>query len=1353
VLSLPAFPRLSHALARLSRAISWTLLVLGLLLGIAWGLLHFWIVPRIGDWRPQLENLARQSLGMPVRIGQISAQSTGWAPSFELQNIELLDPQGRTALSLPRVVVAISVQSVARLRLEQLVLDAPELDIRLTADGHWQVAGLSLNTSASGDSAAADWFFSQREIIVRGGTVRWTNERAPAAAANTPLALREVDLIIRNSVLHNDLRLDATPPSGWGERFVLMGRFKRSLLSTHAGRFKDWSGQTYAWWPQVDVSQLRQHVRLGEGMDVASGHGALRLWSDIQRGQWTGGVADVQLKDVNVRLGPQLAPVAFDRLSGRVGTRLTAKGFEVHTRDLAFVSAQGLVWPGGNVALQYSHPQAARATAAATPAQGQIKADHLDLQALRELALRLPLPVPVRAQLQAQDIGGEVTRLELNWQGDWQAPSQYSAQASARQLHWLHTPAPGTTPAISPPGVRGAQLSLDLNQDGGKAQLDMDGNGALHLNGILEDPVVPVHRLHAQARWQKTADRWDVPQWQLQFANADLQGQWHGQWRASDSGPGLLDLQGTIARAQATRAHRYLPLSLPEPVRHYVRDAITQGSYNGVQVRIKGDLAKLPFADPKDGEFRFAGRVRDVGMNYMPAGVLPQGSAPWPRLSSLNGQLVFDRLGLKFSEGTGRIGDELAADGKSGAVLSNLQAEIPDMVHQATLDVSGEGRTTASQVLALIQQSPLEQLLGGVLHDTQATGPVQARIKLNIPLLAAHNTKVQGAVVLGGNDLRMAPNIPLLEKTQGTLQFSESGFSLNGAQARLLGGPLRLEGGMRPGTANTDEPAVLLRAQGQASAEALRQTPELYPLDLLARQASGTTHYSASLGWRQGQPELNIQTTLDGVALHLPTPLNKTANASLPLSVRTRVTGQGKDLRDQLQIELGQLASVHYVRDLSGPMPRVLRGTLALGTASAPPLPESGVSAVVLLQDFSVDDWQALWPAHVDAGEALRNTTWQSYLPHRMGLQANTLTADGRTLHQVVAGGTREGLTWKANVDAREMSGHVEYRPPSGEHMGHLYARLARLNLPPSTAADVEALLEAPPAQLPALDIVVDQLELRGKKLGRIEIEAINLEAPKARLRQAPEWQLNQFNIVLPEGSLRSTGRWRTATEGHAQRQTDMNFTLSVNDAGALLTRLGTPDALRGGSGQLQGTIQWQGSPLALHYPSMNGHFKISMGRGQFLKADAGAAKLLGVLSLQALPRRLLLDFRDVFYDGFAFDTVKGDVDITQGIASTRNLHIQGVNASVRLDGSADIAHETQNLRAVILPELDAGTASLVAGITVNPVIGLTSFLAQWFLQNPLARASTQEFLIDGSWNAPRVTRVEPTAATQPTRP
>ena len=130
---------------------------------------------------------------------------------------------------------------------------------------------------------------------------------------------------------------------------------------------------------------------------------------------------------------------------------------------------------------------------------------------------------------------------------------------------------------------------------------------------------------------------------------------------------------------------------------------------------------------------------------------------------------------------------------------------------------------------------------------------------------------------------------------------------------------------------------------------------------------------------------------------------------------------------------------------------------------------------------------------------------------------------------------------------------------------------------------------------------------------------------------------------ALPEGVLHSTGRWLTASQGSSLRKTEMNFKLEVSDAGALLTRLGTPDALRGGSGQLEGLVRWQGSPLALHYPSMSGQFSVKMGRGQFLKADAGAAKLLGVLSLQALPRRLLLDFRDVFYEGFAFDSVLGD--------------------------------------------------------------------------------------------------------------
>jgi hypothetical protein len=61
------------------------LLSLGLLLGMAWGVLHFWIVPRISDYRPTLERLAGQSIGVPVRIGQLTAESTGWDTVSEHQ--------------------------------------------------------------------------------------------------------------------------------------------------------------------------------------------------------------------------------------------------------------------------------------------------------------------------------------------------------------------------------------------------------------------------------------------------------------------------------------------------------------------------------------------------------------------------------------------------------------------------------------------------------------------------------------------------------------------------------------------------------------------------------------------------------------------------------------------------------------------------------------------------------------------------------------------------------------------------------------------------------------------------------------------------------------------------------------------------------------------------------------------------------------------------------------------------------------------------------------------------------------------------------------------------------------------
>ncbi|MBM3397533.1 MAG: DUF3971 domain-containing protein, partial [Betaproteobacteria bacterium] len=505
---------------------------------------------------------------------------------------------------------------------------------------------------------------------------------------------------------------------------------------------------------------------------------------------------------------------------------------------------------------------------------------------------------------------------------------------------------------------------------------------------------------------------------------------------------------------------------------------------------------------------------------------------------------------------------------------------------------------------------------------------------------------------------------------------------------------------------------------------------------------------------RNGQPDLAVQSTLEGMAVTLPAPLGKSAASSRNLNIQLRSSIEKSGPQDHIQVNLADNMRVEYVRNLSGKVPEVLRGIWGIGIASSqmPALPQSGVTAQVVMDRIDADEWLALLPqttpgpsgpAAPQASTPSTAPPWQTYLPNRMGLKTNSLTLNDRSLHQVTAGGTREGAQWRVNIDAREMAGYLTFQQSYSGQAGQLFARLSRLNLPPAEVAEVEALLEAPPTRLPALDIVVDALELRGIPLGRVEIEAVNQEAASGRPAAGPEWQLKKFNIQLPEAQLKSTGRWLAARDGNASRKTEMNFVLDIRDAGALLTRLGTPNALRGGVGQMSGAISWQGSPMALDYPSMNGQFQVQMGRGQFLKADAGVAKLLGVLSLQALPRRLLLDFRDVFAEGFAFDNVRGDVGITQGIAHTRNLQIKGVNTLVLMDGEASLAQETQKLRVQILPLADTSTTSLLAGLALNPAVGLTAFVAQWLLNNPLSRASSQEFIIDGSWANPRVTRID----------
>ena len=1084
-------------------------------------------------------------------------------------------------------------------------------------------------------------------------------------------------------------------------------------------------------------------------------------------------------------------------MSGRIGGARRVDGFNFNTENLRFRTRDGVQWPGGNMTLAHTSREGQRAE------HTELNADKLDLAALAQIASRLPVGSATHALIQSYAPSGLVETVKARWQGPLDSLDTFAVSGQVTALSLAAGPAgvggqapnPHATPGR--PGLSGGMIDFEMTQDGGKARV-LINNGSLDFPGVFEESRVPFDKLSAEATWKVSGRSIEARLRNLQFSNADAEGQAQVSWRTDDAAavagppaaraarkpapvlppdrrfPGVLDLQGSLTRGNGARVHRYLPLVMAEPVRHYVRDAVLAGAVSDVNFKVKGPVDAIPFSNPALGEFRVTAKVQGGQYAYVPKLLQPANELPWPTLTDLKGELVFMRAALEVNDASAQVA------GLPGLKLVKANAKIPDLLKNATVDVSLEANGPLAGALGFVNTSPLLGITSQALAKTVASGAADYRFRLGLPINAISNSRVEGTVALPGNDVQFAPGTPPLDNLRGLVHITEHGFDVNGVQARMLGGDVRVDGGMQAARAGgAAEPeadaAVVFKAQGTISADGLKQFKEIGAVSRLAQHASGSAAYTASLGFRKGATELSVSSNLQGMALSLPAPLGKTAEAALPIVFENTLLADslkpGQTVQDQLVLTIGNVASINYVRDVSGAQPRVIRGSIGVGleAGEAAQRLDNGVTANINLAQVNLDAWEKILdsatsaqpvgavPPLPGAGAAAA----LAYLPTLMAIRAKELTVQGRTLRNVVVGGSREGLNWRANIDADELNGYVEFRQADGTGGlggGRVFARLARLSLAPATANEVEALLDEQPANIPALDIVVEDLELRGKRLGRVEIEAVNRNANAAARDSASEWRLNKLNVTLPEAVLTASGNWaapkvadaatlpvggRTAAE---RRRTSMTFRLDVSDSGELLKRFGMADLIRRGKGRLEGQIGWAGSPLSLDYPSLGGQFNVNMESGQFVKADPGIGRLLGVLSLQSLPRRLTLDFRDVFSEGFAFDFVRGDVNINQGIAQTNNLQMSGVNAAVLMEGRADISRETQDLKVVVVPEINAGTASLIATV-INPAIGLGTFLAQLFLRRPLMEAATQEFHIDGTWADPKITKVDRRAA------
>ena len=622
---------LSHSTRVVKRVARWALglilLFWGLLL-LAWLLLHALILPHIDEWRPLLERQASRSLGVQLRIGSIEVSSGGWSSSLEMRDVRLLDAAGREALRLPRVAASLSMRSLMsmQLRFDQLLIDAPQLEVRRDAAGKIFVAGLSVDAAQQTGSADlaekwADWLLSQHEFAILKGRVRWVDEQRAAP----PLELSDVSLVLRNGLRQHDMRLDATPPPAWGERFSLRGRFTQSLLK-RPSEVQFWSGQLYADLPRSDLRELRRHITLP--FELSEGDGALRAWLDFKNGQPQGATVDVGLRSVQLRLTPQARQLALERIEGRLQLQYEAQRLSLQATQLGFISGDGVVWPRSDwgVVLRLGAPSKALpsavldngagnvtdSTAGLTPLLGgELTAQRLDLALMAQLAQRLPIGAVPRAWLAELAPQGVVSGLSAKWDGALDAPRSYRVKAVVEGLQIAAKPAPGDSATtagyagLGRPGINGVQLQLDANERGGQAQLLMK-DGELLLPGLFEQALPPVKSLAAKLNWRIDPVAEQAPQLELrvsglQLVNPDFRASFDALWR-SGAGPakrypGHLELSGRIDKADAKKVVNYLPLSLGEPTRSWVREAVRSGEARAVSLRLRGNLAEFPFAD------------------------------------------------------------------------------------------------------------------------------------------------------------------------------------------------------------------------------------------------------------------------------------------------------------------------------------------------------------------------------------------------------------------------------------------------------------------------------------------------------------------------------------------------------------------------------------------------------------------------------------------------------------------------------------------------------------------------------------------------------------------------------------
>ena len=1316
------------------------------------------LLPNLQGYQGEIISRVAAATEMDVSASAIRGGWSGFRPYVDLENVvfrEIASSEapdrvaGAEALKLPRMTASLSWWSllIGQIRFVDVNLDGPELALSRGKDGLVYFAGRALNapTKQQDDGRLVEWLLEQPGVEIQRATLAWTDQLSPGKT----LLFTDLGLHIEKGLNGLAFGLVATPPLALGHKLEARGALTLQKMDGH------WQvmGNIYADATDTNFAELRAYLPALDALQA--GVGNARAWIDVDNTLPAAQIvatapaaneanaiavavassppkairtvtADLNLLNARVQLSANASPLNIVRLAGRIEYKVQEGGFAIGSKALEFRTREGVNLPAADFFLALQHQ------ADPLRAKGEMTAKGVDLKAMTALLEYLPVSKEIRAKAARLNPRGIVGQANVAWAGHVEHLLAYRIKGAVRDFA---IDADGNAPGVS--GLSGA---IEGDEKGGKFSVSSK-NLQLDTPHIMRQPF-KFDALDSEGAWKMSTDGVDVDLNRVAFANADVAGEFSGRYSRrhadgpkAEKDPGSIDIKGKLTRAKALAVANYFP-NVVAQTREYIEWAVRDGEISSAEFALKGELFEFPFHNGKGGNFRVAAKVKGVDFRY---------AAGWPMVEKAIGELVFENTGFTAKVESGQF---------FNAKLKPTTIAIDDFTMRPyTLSINGQTDANGEDVARFLRESPLINGVGAFTKSVAIEGPGTLELAMKIPIGAPELVK-GGAKINGKYTLRRGqakPIIgPLITALTGSVAFTESGVKSNGIAGTAYGNPLTV-------AIASGNDGVVTEFAGRAE---VSQMIDVLPFPL-PQQVKGVTDFNGRITTRDGGADIVVDSSLVGVASSLPAPLAKSRDEARKLRVTIANTGQKSE---KISVTLAGNAATG-VASADAPTSRIdarfkrrfdatgnalgLRGGVAsVGVPVSEAVVPEGLwfAGTMPLLDF--DLWKQavdnFYPAVVakTPDPAPRPIAKSGIEIAGFDFKLGGLVAYGRPFDAMTLKGRHAGDDWRLSVDSADAVGDISWRAVAFGDRGAVRARLQKLvvadEVPPpkgTTAGSAAPSVETGRvADFPALDIVAEKFILKDRELGKLELRATPM---------GNNWRVDQLSISIGHAKLEMDGLWQRNGDslqapGAAEKSlTTMNLKVESSNLNALFSQFGFGDQLKRGTGKLEGKLSWPGHVYQFKTAALSGQFKIEARNGQFAKIPVGAGKLLSLISLQSIPRRITLDFRDVFSEGFAFERIDGNIKINNGIMFTDDFEIVGTAANVKMSGDVSLPAEQTNLKLTVVPSLGEGVA-LGAGVVLGPVGGLGVLLAQKLLQGALS----YEYAVTGSWDNPQVVKI-----------